>query len=115
MKQNLILVDDKDNILGYAPRREWDTGKRHRDFVVLIDSKNKKVLLQNRKHKLLDKLFGLAAASHAFPIGGIVISFFINLSAYYFTQNDTMIGLLLILLASTIGFLIYFISTKTQQ
>jgi len=66
MEQTLIVVDDKDNILGYAPRSECHTekGKRHRGFVILLYNKDKKILLQHRKHKLFDKLWDLATASH---------------------------------------------------
>ena len=70
MEQTLILVDERDNILGYAPRSECHTGKgkRHRAFVILIYNKGKKILLQNRKHKLFDKTWDLAGASHPLHI-----------------------------------------------
>jgi len=72
MEQTLIVVDDKDNILGYAPRSECHTGKgkRHRAFVILLYNKDKKILLQHRKHKLFDKLWDLAGASHPLHIDG---------------------------------------------
>jgi isopentenyl-diphosphate delta-isomerase len=72
MEQTLIVVDDKDNILGYAPRNECHTGKgkRHRAFVVLLYGKDKKILLQHRKHKLFDKRWDLAGASHPLHIDG---------------------------------------------
>jgi len=72
MEQTLILVDDKDNMLGYALRTECHTGegKRHRAFVILIFNKDKKILLQHRKHKLFDKLWDLAAASHPLHVDG---------------------------------------------
>jgi len=72
MEQTLILVDDKDNILDYAPRSECHTGKgkRHRAFVILLYNKDKKILLQHRKHKLFDKFWDLTAASHPLHVDG---------------------------------------------
>jgi len=72
MEQTLIVVDDKDKILGYAPRSECHTGKgrRHRAFVILLYDKNKKILLQHRKHKLFDKRWDLAGASHPLHVDG---------------------------------------------
>lgn len=72
MEQTLIVVDDKDNMLGYAPRIECHTGKgiRHRAFVILLYNKDKKILLQHRKHRLFDKLWDLAGASHPLHIDG---------------------------------------------
>jgi len=72
MEQTLILVDDKDNLLGYAPRSECHTGKgkRHRAFVILVYNKDKKILLQHRKHRLFDKLWDLTAASHPLHVNG---------------------------------------------
>ena len=66
MEQTLILADDRDNVLGYAPRNECHTGKgkRHRAFVIILYNKDKKILLQHRRHKLFDKLWDLAGASH---------------------------------------------------
>ncbi len=51
MEQTLILVDNEDNILGYAPKSVCHTGKgkRHRAFVILLYNKDKKILLQYRK------------------------------------------------------------------
>jgi len=72
MEQTLILVDDKDNILGYAPRSECHTGKgkRHRAFIILVYNKDKEILLQHRKHKLFDKFWDLTAASHPLHVDG---------------------------------------------
>jgi len=72
MEQTLIVVDDKDKILGYAPRSECHTGKgrRHRAFVILLYDKDKKILLQHRKHKLFDKRWDLAGASHPLHVDG---------------------------------------------
>jgi len=72
MEQTLILVDDKDNFLGYAPRSVCHTGqgKRHRAFVILVYNKYGQILLQHRRHHLFDKLWDLAAASHPLHIDG---------------------------------------------
>ncbi len=68
----MILVGDNDNILGYAPRNVCHTGKgkRHRAFVILIYNKDKKILLQHRKHKVFDKIWDLTAASHPLHVDG---------------------------------------------
>ena len=72
MEQTLILVDDKNNMLGYAPRSVCHTGKgkRHRAFVILLYNKDKKILLQHRKHKVFDKFWDLAGASHPLHVDG---------------------------------------------
>jgi len=67
MEQMLLLVDEKGNFTGgYAPRSECHTGKgkRHLAFVVLLYNKDRKILLQHRRHELFDKLWDLAGASH---------------------------------------------------
>lgn len=66
MEQTLIVVDDKDNVLGYANKSECHAGKgrKHRAFVILLYDKDGKILLQHRKHKLFDKTWDLAGASH---------------------------------------------------
>lgn len=71
-EQIMILVDEKNNIVGYAPRSECHTGKgkRHRAFVILLYNKNKEILLQHRKHKVFDKLWDLAGASHPLHVDG---------------------------------------------
>jgi len=65
-EQMLILVDNNDKFLGYAPRTICHTGKgkRHRAFVIAIYNKEKKLLLQKRKHHVFDGLWDLTAASH---------------------------------------------------
>jgi isopentenyl-diphosphate delta-isomerase len=72
MEQTLIMVDEKDNFLGYAPRSVCHTGKgkRHRAFVILLYNKEGKILLQHRKHHLFDKLWDLTAASHPLHVAG---------------------------------------------
>lgn len=66
MEETLLLIDENDNFLGYAPRSECHKGqgRRHRAFVtILVDSQNR-VILQKRKHRLFDNLWDLTAASH---------------------------------------------------
>src|SRR3989344_4206390 len=70
--QTLILVDKRDEALGYESREKCHTGrgKRHRAFVtVLLDDKNR-ILLQRRKHRLFDGLWDLTAISHPLHING---------------------------------------------
>jgi len=66
MEQTLILVDNNDRILGYAPRSICHTGKgkRHRAFVIALYNKKGQILLQRRKHALFTNLWDLTAASH---------------------------------------------------
>ncbi|MFH1228903.1 MAG: NUDIX domain-containing protein [Candidatus Aenigmatarchaeota archaeon] len=72
MEQTMIVVDDEDNVLGFAPRSECHTGngKRHRAFVLLVYNKNKEILLQHRKHSLFDNLWDLTGASHPLRVDG---------------------------------------------
>lgn len=71
-KQTLILVDDNNNFLGYAPRIDCHTGKgkRHRAFVTLLFDYENNVILQKRRHKLFDGLWDLTAISHPIHING---------------------------------------------
>jgi isopentenyl-diphosphate delta-isomerase len=66
MEQTLILVDNDDRVLGYAPRSVCHTGKglRHRAFVVALYDNEGKILLQRRKHALFSNRWDLAGASH---------------------------------------------------
>jgi len=70
-EQTVILVDDRDRILGYAPRNKCHKGrgKRHRAFVIFLYNKTKMILLQKRKHKLWDNFWDVTAASHPLRIG----------------------------------------------
>ena len=62
----MILVDNNDRILGYAPRSLCHTGKgrRHRAFVVALYNDRGELLLQRRKHELFSNMWDLAGASH---------------------------------------------------
>ena len=62
----MILVNNNDKILGYAPRNMCHTGKgkRHRAFVIALYNSQGKILLQRRKHALFTNLWDLTGASH---------------------------------------------------
>jgi len=66
LEQTLILVDNNDRILGYAPRSVCHTGKgrRHRAFVVVLYNSRGEILLQKRKHALFSNMWDLTGASH---------------------------------------------------
>lgn len=68
----LIVVDEKDNFVRYAPREECHSGDgiHHRAFVILIFNKDKEILLQKRKHRLWDNYWDLTAASHPLHLNG---------------------------------------------
>lgn len=70
-RQILILVDDNDNFIGYAPRTECHSGegRRHRAFVIALYNRRGELLLQERRHWLWDKFWDLTAASHPLHIG----------------------------------------------
>jgi len=71
LEQTLILVDNNDRILGYAPRSTCHTGKgrRHRAFVVALYNSGGKLLLQRRKHALFSNKWDLTGASHPLRLG----------------------------------------------
>jgi len=64
--QELILVDDHDNVLGYAPREECHSGegKRHRAIAVILYNSKGELLLQQRKALLWDNCWDTAGATH---------------------------------------------------
>ena len=66
MEQTLILVNNNDRILGYAPRSVCHTGKgkRHRAFVIALYNSKGELLLQRRKHALFTDMWDLTGASH---------------------------------------------------
>ena len=71
-EQMLLLVDEKgDFTKKYAPRSICHTGKgkRHLAFTMLIYNSDRKILLQHRKHRLFDRLWDLAGASHPLHLG----------------------------------------------
>ena len=72
MEQTLILVDNYDRILGYAPRSICHTGKgkRHRAFVIALYNNNGEILLQRRRHALFTNMWDLTGASHPLRLRG---------------------------------------------
>ncbi len=52
-EQNLLLVDEKDNIIGYKPKTECHLGKGvlHRAFSVFIFNSKQQLLIQKRSSK----------------------------------------------------------------
>ena len=70
--QTLLVVDDRDKLLGYAPREKCHTGRgiRHRAFVTLLFDSGGHVILQRRKHRLFDGFWDLTAISHPLHIDG---------------------------------------------
>jgi len=71
MNQTVILVDDRDKFLGYAPKEDCHAGngKKHRAFVALLFDSQNRVLIQRRKHKLFDNLWDFTAVSHTLHLG----------------------------------------------
>jgi len=72
VEQTLILVDNNDKILGYAPRSVCHTGKgkRHRAFVIALYNSKGEILLQRRKHALFSNRWDLTGASHPLRLRG---------------------------------------------
>lgn len=68
----MILVNNKDRILGYAPRSLCHQGKgrRHRAFVVALYNDRGEFLLQRRKHDLFSNRWDLTGASHPLRLKG---------------------------------------------
>jgi isopentenyl-diphosphate delta-isomerase len=69
-EQKLILVDENDNFLGYAPKSRCHTGSglHHRAFTILILNNKNEVLLQKRRHKIWDGFWDLTN-SHPLHLG----------------------------------------------
>ncbi len=70
MSETLVVVDDRDNFIRYAPREECHSGNgiHHRAFTILILNKNKEILLQKRKHEIWDGYWDLTN-SHPLHLG----------------------------------------------
>lgn len=71
MQPNVLIVDKKDKLLGYAT---WEAshhgfGKHHRGFVVLISDDLGNVYLQKRRHRVFDGLWDFTAISHPYKNG----------------------------------------------
>ena len=71
-EEMLLVVDDSDNIKGYATRAGCHTGngRHHRAFVLLLYNKEKKILIQKRKSKLWDGFWDITGASHVLHVNG---------------------------------------------
>lgn len=65
MDTTVILVDEKDNFLGYEKKEVCHTGggKRHRAITIFLFNKEGKILLQRRKHKRWDNVWDTAGAT----------------------------------------------------
>lgn len=66
VKQTIILVDNKDKLLGYENNVTCHTGKgkHHRAIVIAIYNKKRELLLQKRKHAVFDSVWDLSGATH---------------------------------------------------
>jgi isopentenyl-diphosphate delta-isomerase len=66
MEQTLIVVDERDQFLGYASRAECHQGdgKLHRAIAVLLIDSARRVLLQQRRSALWDGVWDLTGATH---------------------------------------------------
>lgn len=65
MDTTVILVDEKDNFLGYEKKEVCHTGdgKHHRAIAIFLFNKEGKTLLQRRKHKRWDDVWDTAGAT----------------------------------------------------
>lgn len=65
-EQTLILVDEQDRTLGYAPRSECHEGDGllHRAIAVLLYNDKAEMLLQKRRSLLWDGLWDITGATH---------------------------------------------------
>lgn len=72
VEQTLILVDERDNVLGYAPRGECHRGdgRLHRAIAVLLFDGDGRVLLQKRQSPLWDGFWDITAATHPLHLAG---------------------------------------------
>ncbi|MBI2012380.1 NUDIX domain-containing protein [Candidatus Curtissbacteria bacterium] len=72
MFPKVILVDKKDNFVGYAlvEKAHKGQGKHHRAFVTALVDLKGRVLLQRRKHKLFNGQWDLTAISHPLRLNG---------------------------------------------
>jgi isopentenyl-diphosphate delta-isomerase type 1 len=66
MHQTLILVDEANTTLGYAPREECHAGDGllHRAVAVVLLDRQQRILLQHRRSPLWDGFWDLTAATH---------------------------------------------------
>ena len=66
MEQMLILVDQSDTVVGYAPRGECHAGdgKLHRALALLLFNSQGNILLQRRRSLLWDGCWDITGATH---------------------------------------------------
>jgi len=75
LKQDLALVDKKDNIVGRIDK--WEAHKKgllHRAFTIALIYKDQ-IVLQHRRHPVFDGYYDLTCSSHPVYIGDILQTF----------------------------------------
>ena len=72
MHQTLILVDEANATVGYAPRDECHAGDGllHRAVAVVLVDRTQRILLQHRRSLLWDGFWDLTAATHPLLANG---------------------------------------------
>jgi isopentenyl-diphosphate delta-isomerase len=72
LDQALILVDDQNNTIGYASRRDCHSGDGllHRAIAVVIADSTGRILLQHRRSQLWDRYWDLTGATHTLHVDG---------------------------------------------
>ncbi len=72
MEQSLIVVNEDDKVLEYAPRSVCHTGqgRMHRAVLAVLYNAQGKLLLQQRKHHLFDNQWDLTGATHPLHADG---------------------------------------------
>lgn len=71
MSETLILVDQDNATVGYAPRHECHAGDGHlhRAIVVVLVDRSQRVLLQHRRSALWDGYWDVTGATHTLQLG----------------------------------------------
>jgi isopentenyl-diphosphate delta-isomerase len=72
MAETLILVDEVNTTVGYAPRQECHAGDGHlhRAIAVVLVDRAQRILLQHRKSSLWDGFWDLTGATHTLYVNG---------------------------------------------
>lgn len=72
MDTTVILIDDRDNKIGYEKKEaaHSGSGKRHRAIALLLFNKRSELLLQRRKHKRWDDIWDMAGATDVLRVNG---------------------------------------------
>ena len=73
MTETLILVDEHNTTVGYAPRHDCHAGdgQLHRAIVVLLFDAAGRVLLQHRKSALWDQYWDVTGATHTLQLNDV--------------------------------------------